>query len=66
MIEVAETTDFAALFEEVTGHSTVTDRQQIDVAVRLGERPREASLAERIDSTDAHDFDDVATETQPY
>lgn len=51
---------FAALFEAITGRSTVTERQRIDVAVRCDERGTETDVAAYLDTVaTARGFDDV-------
>lgn len=52
--------DFAALFETLTGQSTLTERQRIDVAVRCDERGEETKIADylHMDAT-AQGFEDV-------
>lgn len=51
---------FAALFEAVTGRSTVTERQRTDVAVRCDERGTETDVAAYLDTVaTARGFDDV-------
>jgi len=51
---------FAALFEAVTGRSTVTERQRTDVAVRCDERGTETDVATYLDTVaTTRGFEDV-------
>lgn len=63
---MTDSTDFAALFEDVTGQSTVTDHQQTDLTVRLDDREEADLTPDRVDATTAHDFDDVDAEMDAY
>jgi hypothetical protein len=54
------TTHFATLFETITGQSTVTERQQIDIAVRYDEHGAETDIVDYLDTTATEQgFDDV-------
>jgi len=53
-------TDFATLFETVTGQSTLTEHQQIDIPVRYDEHRKETDIADYLNTTaTAQGFDDV-------
>jgi hypothetical protein len=53
-------THFATLFETITGQSTVTERQQIEIAVRYDEHRDETDIVDYLDTTATEQgFDDV-------
>jgi hypothetical protein len=59
-------TDFATLFETITGQSTVTERQQIEIPVRCDEHGEEAATVDYLETTaTAQGFDDVIEEPEP-
>jgi hypothetical protein len=58
-------THFTTLFETITGQSTVTEQQQIEIPVRYDETGEETAIADYLD-TKATDqgFDDVIEEPE--
>jgi hypothetical protein len=54
------TADFATLFETITGRSTLTDEQRIEVPVRYDEHGEEVDVSDYLDTTaTAQGFEDV-------
>lgn len=61
------TTQFATLFETITGQSTITEQQQIEVTVRYDERSDETAISEYLDTrATAQGFEDVIEESETY
>lgn len=61
------TTDFAVLFETITGQSTITEHQRTEIPVRLDAQNEESAVAEYVDATaTAPGFDDVIDDPEPY
>ena len=61
------TTDFAVLFETITGQSTITEHQRTEIPVRLDDQNEESAIAEYVDATaTAPGFDDVIDDPEPY
>jgi hypothetical protein len=57
----------ATLFESVTGQSTVTERQQIEVPVRYEERGERGEPSDSVETAvTAHGFEDVIDQSQTY
>ena len=60
-------THFAALFETITGQSTLIEQQQIEIPVRYDEHSEETDIADYLDMTaTAQGFDDVIEEPETY
>lgn len=62
-----QSTHFATLFETVTGQSTFTEQQQIDIPVRYAERGEEVAISDYVDATaTAQGFEDVIEKPETY
>ncbi|MFB6297992.1 MAG: hypothetical protein ABEH56_05695 [Salinirussus sp.] len=60
-------TNFATLFEAITGKTTLTEHQQIDIAVRYDDKVAEMDLSDYLDTAaTAPEFDDVIDEHETY
>lgn len=60
-------THFATLFETITGQSTLTEQQQIEVTVRYDEHREKIDISDYLDTTaTAQGFDDVIDEPETY
>jgi hypothetical protein len=58
-------THFATLFETITGQSTVTEQQQIEIPVRYDEHSEETDIADYLDTTATDQgLDDVIEEPE--
>jgi hypothetical protein len=56
---------FATLFETITGQSTLTEQQQIEIPVRYDEDREETHISDYLDTTaTAKGFDDVIDEPE--
>lgn len=61
------TAHFATLFETITGQSTFTDEQQIEVPVRYDEHGEEVDVSDYLDTTvTARGFEDVIDGPETY
>ncbi|EMA56108.1 hypothetical protein [Halococcus thailandensis] len=59
------TEDFAALFETVTGQSTITEYQQTDSSKRFGEPEEEKHISNYVDAAAIDNgFEDVIEEPE--
>jgi hypothetical protein len=62
-----QVSQLASLFEKVTGETSVTERQEIEVPVRYEERAERRDLAEATETAvTAHGFEDVIDQPQTY
>jgi hypothetical protein len=61
------TTHYATLFETITGQTTITERQQTDISVRIDDPGEESTIADYV-STTATDpgFEDVIENPETY
>lgn len=59
------TAHFAALFESITGQTTITELQQFDISVRLDENGAESNVSDYIETTATADgLEDVIDEPE--
>lgn len=62
-----QNTHFATLFETITGQSTLTEHQQIEIPVRYGEHREETDISDYLDTTaTVQGLDDVIEGPETY